>query len=214
MTTDELARPSGTVTFLFTDIEDSTRRWELEPVAMQAALGDHDVLVRAELVDRGGYVFAATGDGFATAFDSPDSAVEAAVAVQGLLGAHGWPLFDGRLSVRMGLHTGTAVERDGNYFGPTVNLAARVMGVAAGGQVLVSGACEGLLNLTLLESELEPAGTIELDGIERPVELHVVVGSGLVSEIAEASVGPRRSVGDLPRYSMSFARPFHRCCLA
>ena len=200
----ETDAPSGTVTFLFTDIEDSTGLWEREPVGMQAALAVHDRLVQDLVAGHGGYVFAATLDGFAAAFDRPESAMEAAIAAQGAIGEHDWPLAGGPIRVRMGLHTGTAVERDGNYFGPAVNLAARVMGTAAGGQVLVSAACAGLLSSAVMDVELEPAGRLALAGIAHPVDVHVVVAEGLVTEVATAADGPRRSAADLPRYSTSF----------
>ena len=130
--------PSGTVTFLFTDVEGSTSLWEREPEAMRAGLARHDELLRSVLADHGGHVFSTAGDAFAAAFASPVDAVRAALAVQEALAAEPWPTST-PITVRIGLHTGTADERDGDYFGPTLNRAARIMGIAAGGEVLAVG---------------------------------------------------------------------------
>jgi len=127
--------PSGTVTFLFTDVEGSTRLWEDHPDEMRVALERHDELVRAAIDDQGGRVFSTAGDSFAAAFAEAQAAVSAATAIQRGLG-------DGRVSseveirVRIGIHRGEAVVRDGDYFGSPVNRAARLMSAAHGGQVV------------------------------------------------------------------------------
>jgi class 3 adenylate cyclase len=122
--------PSGTVTFLFTDIEDSTRQWEAEPVAMSAALARHDhLLLQAVSVNRGA-VFSKAGDGMAIVFGRAGDAVAAAVAAQRAFEVEPWPT---ALRVRMGVHTGEAEERGGDYFGSAVNRAARLMSEATGG---------------------------------------------------------------------------------
>jgi class 3 adenylate cyclase len=118
--------PSGTVTFLFTDIEGSTRRWEQDPEAMRRALAGHDEMLRAAVEANGGFLFKHTGDGVCAAFSSATAAVSAAVAGQAGL----------ELPVRMGLATGSAELRDGDYFGPVLNRAARVMAALHGGQIL------------------------------------------------------------------------------
>jgi class 3 adenylate cyclase len=129
--------PTGTVTFLFTDVEGSTKLWETDPEAMRSALERHDSLMRAAFDSCGGYVFATGGDGFGVSFSRADSALEAAVRAQEALAGERWP--DGSvISVRMGAHTGSASERDRDYFGPPVNRAARLMAVAHGGQVVCS----------------------------------------------------------------------------
>jgi class 3 adenylate cyclase len=136
--------PSGTVTFLFTDIEGSTALWARNPDEMKAALAEHDGILRGAFETSGGYVFATGGDGFAVAFHTPEEALSAAIETQRELRNGTWPHgLDVR--VRMGIHTGVSEERDGNYFGPTVNLAARVMGAGHGGQVLASQVSAGLL---------------------------------------------------------------------
>src|SRR5579862_3196943 len=124
--------PSGTVTFLFTDIEGSTRRWDQDPGRMRAELRRHDELLRAAVEGHGGYVFATGGDGFAIAFARAGDALTCALEAQVAFAGADLP------AVRMGLHTGEAEERDGDYFGPAVNRAARLMALGHGGQVLVS----------------------------------------------------------------------------
>jgi predicted ATPase/class 3 adenylate cyclase len=138
------ALPTGTPTFLFTDVEGSTRAWEQTPDAMERALALHDEILRRSIGEHGGYVFSTAGDAFAAAFARPSDAVSAAADVQAALGHASWP--DGlALRVRIGVHTGEAVERDGDYFGPALNRAARIMSAGHGGQVLVSEATAALL---------------------------------------------------------------------
>ena len=129
-------RPSGTVTFLFTDIEGSTRRWEADADAMRVALAAHDDVLRAALEGNGGWLFKHTGDGVCAAFSSARAAVDAAIEAQRLL----------RLPVRMGIATGEAEQRGDDYFGPVLNRAARVMAVGHGGQILVAQTTASLLD--------------------------------------------------------------------
>src|ERR687897_1183488 len=129
--------PTGTVTFLFTDIEGSTKLWEDNAPAMQAALAHHDELLRWVVEERGGYVFKTVGDAFCCAFPTAPDALEAALEVQRLLLKERWAE-SGPLMVRMALHMGAAEERDGDYFGPPVNRVARLLSAAHGGQVLLS----------------------------------------------------------------------------
>ena len=137
--------PSGTVTLLFTDIQGSTRLWETESEQMAAALRRHDEILRAAIKGTSGYVFKTVGDAFCAAFATARTATEAAVTAQQELRAEEWPTSQ-PIAVRMGLHTGVCEERDGDYFGPVVNRAARLEAVAHGGQVLVSGATAELLS--------------------------------------------------------------------
>jgi predicted ATPase/class 3 adenylate cyclase len=136
--------PSGTITLLFTDIQGSTRLWEAEPGPMAAALRRHDEILRAAIEEASGYVFKTVGDAFCAAFATAPAAAEAALAAQRDLRSEAWPT-SRPIAVRMGLHTGVCEERDGDYFGPVVNRAARLEAVAHGGQVLVSGATAELL---------------------------------------------------------------------
>jgi predicted ATPase/class 3 adenylate cyclase len=135
--------PSGTVTFLFTDIEGSTRLWESAPNAMRVALERHDAVLRAAIEAREGYVFSTGGDGYAVAFARAGDALAAAIDAQHALAAEPWP--EGTtIRVRMGVHTGEAAERNGDYFGPPVNRTARLMAIAHGGQVLCTQATAAL----------------------------------------------------------------------
>jgi len=131
--------PSGTVTFLFTDIEGSSRLWERNAEAMERTLARHDELLR-ELVRRhGGHVFKTVGDEICAAFTTAPDAAAAAADAQRALDREEWTE-TGPLRVRMALHSGTAQERDGDYFGTTPNRVARLLDAAHGGQVLVSRA--------------------------------------------------------------------------
>ena len=129
--------PSGTVTFLFTDIERSSGLWEAFPDSMRAALQRHDSILHSAIDDYGGYVFSIGGDGFGAAFARVGDGISAAVSAQEALAAEPWPE-RAEVRVRMGIHTGEVEERDGNYFGTAVNRAARLMALGHGGQVLCS----------------------------------------------------------------------------
>ena len=132
-----LEPPSGEVAFLFTDLQGSTSAWEREPVAMNDVLARHDEALRAAIAAHDGAMFSVAGDAFGAAFHTVDAAADCAVAAQLALTHQEWP--SGLAPrVRMGLHVGRAFERDGNYFGPTPNRAARIMSVAHGGQILLS----------------------------------------------------------------------------
>src|SRR6185437_5411995 len=130
--------PTGTVTFLFTDIEGSTRLWDSQPAAMQAAVARHDEVMRRCIAAGDGHVFKTVGDAFCTAFPTAPKALAAALAAQQALHAEPWP--DALpIRVRMALHTGAADERSGDYFGNPLNQVARLLAVAHGGQTLLSG---------------------------------------------------------------------------
>ncbi|MDQ3696329.1 MAG: tetratricopeptide repeat protein [Chloroflexota bacterium] len=131
-------REAETITLLFSDIEGSTRRWEHHPRAMALALARHDALLRAAIQDHGGTVFKTVGDAFCAVFATAEAAMRAAVAAQRTLAAESWVEIGG-LRVRIAIHTGEAERRDNDYFGPSVNRVARLLGAAYGGQVLISG---------------------------------------------------------------------------
>src|SRR5437773_12564623 len=115
--------PTGTVTFLFTDIEGSTKRWEQYAQAMQAALARHDLIMRSVVEANGGYVFKTVGDAFCAAFETAQDAISAALAAQRTVCDEQWGE-SGPLRVRMALHTGAAEMRDGDYFGQPLNRVA------------------------------------------------------------------------------------------
>jgi predicted ATPase/class 3 adenylate cyclase len=131
--------PSGTVTFLFTDIEGSTRLWEQHPEAMRQALARHDVLLRHAIERCSGCVFKTVGDQFCAAFATAPDALSAACDAQRSLQAEAWGA-TGRLQVRMALHTGAAESRGGDYFGAALSRVARLLAVGHGGQTLLSQA--------------------------------------------------------------------------
>ena len=159
--------PTGTVTFVFTDMEASTRRWESDPGAPRT-VERLERIVRATLEEHGGHVFATMGDGFAVAFQRASAAVVAAGAVQGAVAVEQW---DGvRPAVRIGVHTGEAVERDGNYFGPSVNRTARIMAAGHGGQVLLSAVTARVAGAVAVR-DLGEHQLRDLDGAERIFQL-------------------------------------------
>ena len=130
--------PAGTVTFLLTDIEGSTRLWDAQHDAMRAALVRHDVLLRQSIEGHGGSIFKTIGDAFCAAFATAPDALAAALSAQQALHAEHWP-DPVRLQVRMALHTGAIELRDDDYFGAPLNHVARLLAVGHGGQTLLSG---------------------------------------------------------------------------
>jgi predicted ATPase/class 3 adenylate cyclase len=159
------AAPSGVVTFLFTDVEGSTRRWENDANAMRAALAAHDEVLRSAIEAHGGWLFKHTGDGVCAAFSSPRAAVDAAIAAQRKLG----------LPVRMGIATGEAELREGDYFGAVLNRAARVMAAGHGGQILLAESTAGLLSGV----DLMDLGPRRLRDLPTPVQVFQVQAEGL-----------------------------------
>lgn len=164
---------------------------------MAAALERHDKIVRAVVDDHDGYVFATGGDGFAVAFTTASSAAAAAVDIQRRLQSE---ITDPPIGVRMGLHTGEAIERDDNYFGTEVNRAARLMSIAHGGQVLVSDATEVLLRDRVV---LRPLGEHRLRGLAGRTTVHQLAADGLPTDFA--SLGGLGSLaGNLPENRSTF----------
>jgi predicted ATPase/class 3 adenylate cyclase len=163
--------PTGTVSFLLTDIEASTRLWEDYPEQMAVALARHDVIVRSAITEQRGYVFGTSGDGFNAAFWTAREALDAATTAQTILSSEAWPEPIG-VAVRMGIHTGTTDERDGDYFGPTMNRAARLMAAGHGGQILLSAATAQLLDTP----ELMDLGEQRLKDLSNPERVYQVGG--------------------------------------
>jgi predicted ATPase/class 3 adenylate cyclase len=168
MSAPAAAAPSGVVTFLFTDVEGSTRRWETDADAMRKALAAHDVVLRRAIEAHGGWLFKHTGDGVCAAFASPKSAVDAAVAAQRAL----------ELPVRVGIATGEAELREGDYFGAVLNRAARVMAAGHGGQILLADSTAGLLSGV----DLVDLGPRRLRDLPTPVEVFQVRVAGLQAD--------------------------------
>ncbi len=185
--------PSGTVTFLFSDIEGSTQRWDRDRAAMQDAVRRHDTLMRTAIAAHHGYVFKTIGDAFCAAFARPEDAVAAILDAQIALGAEDFSQIDG-LRVRAAIHTGTADERDGDYFGPAVNRVARLMAIGHGGQVLVSGVTTDLVQGALpTQVSLRDLGEHRLRDLARPEHVYQLVAPDLVADFP-----PLRSLHVLP----------------
>ncbi len=188
--------PSGTVTFLLTDVEDSTRQWEAAPAAMAAAIARHYALLDDAIAAHGGVrpVEQGEGDSVVAAFTLASDALAAALDAQCRLRAEAWP--DGvGLAVRMAVHTGEAELRDeGNYFGPTVIRCARLRAIAAGGQVLVSGATADLVGDRLpANGSLLDRGLHRLKDLGRPERVFE-----LRHPDVPAADTPLRSLDNLP----------------
>ena len=197
------ARPSGTVTFLFSDIEGSTVRWERDHEVMATTLARHDALMRAAMEARGAYIFKTMGDAFCAAFAMPLDALTAALDAQRALGAEDFSAVEG-LRVRMALHTGNANERDGDYFGPTVNRVARLLAVGNGGQVLLSRACTELISAELPAGcSLRDLGEHRLKDLAQPERIHQLLAPDLPDDFP-----PLRSLehlsNNLPAQMSSF----------
>ena len=198
-------RPTGTVTFLFTDIEGSTKLWEQNPDVMRSALARHDVLLRQAIEDNNGFLVKTTGDGVHAAFAAASQALQAALAAQLALADEPWSLPE-PLRVRMGLHTGTAEERDGDYYGPSLNRAARLMAAGSGGQVLLSVATQELCRDALPpDTSLLDLGDHRLKDLSRSEHVFQLVHPALPAEFP-----PLRSLdnpdlsNNLPQQSTSF----------
>jgi len=159
--------PSGTLTFLFTDIEGSTRLWEAHPEAMRRAVARHDALLRQCVSARGGQVFKTGGDAFCAAFATAPDSVAAALSAQQALRAERWP--EGLpIRVRMAVHTGAVEFREGDYFGPPLNYVARLLALGHGGQTLVSEITSGLCRDRLpVGATLKPLGEHALKDVGR-----------------------------------------------
>ena len=182
--------PSGTVTFMFTDIEGSTQRWQHDDHAMSDALAAHDHTIRSVVDRHSGTVFKHTGDGVCAVFTSAPAAVAAAVDAQAQL----------ELPVRIGLHTGEAESREGDYFGPTLNLTARVMDAGHGGQVLVSSSTAGLAR----DHELVDLGEHHMKGLDTTERIFQVGHQEF-----PALRTPRQAAGNLPVELSSFVGRSH-----
>jgi predicted ATPase/class 3 adenylate cyclase len=169
-------------TYLFTDIESSTRLWEEHPDEMRAALARHDSILDAAVVTNSGRVLKTTGDGMVAVFASVGDAVAASIAGQQELTSQRWETTE-PLMVRMGMHAGDAEERAEDFFGPTLNRAARIMSAAHGGQVLLSGAvATQVLDQLEGDTTLRDLGTHRLKDLTSPEHLYQLVGSGVPTE--------------------------------
>ena len=161
------ALSTAAVTFLFTDIEGSTRLWEYYPQAMRAALARHDALIRALIDAHSGGVFKTVGDAFYAVFAAAADSAGAALTIQRALQREPWGE-TGPLRVRVALHTGAAEARDGDYFGPALNRVARMLAASHGGQIVLSQSTQ-----QLVRHALPPAALLRSLGVHRLKDLIV-----------------------------------------
>ena len=174
--------PSGTITFLFTDIEGSTKLWEKHGSAMQTALARHDAILGHSIETRGGAIFKTVGDAFCAAFATAADAVGAAVAAQEGLAAETWHDIT-PIRARMALHTGTAQIRDNDYFGPSLNRVARLLSAGHGGQILLSHAAYALAHDFLSpEFTFQDMGEHRLKDLMRPEHIFQLLHPSLRAE--------------------------------
>jgi class 3 adenylate cyclase len=174
--------PTGTVTFLFTDIEGSTRLLQVLGDGYRVVQDDHAEIMRRAIDEGGGVAIRTEGDSFFAVFPDHAAAVGAAVAGQRALAAHPWP-DDIRLRVRMGLHTGQGKLGGDDYLGIDVNRAARIAAAGHGGQVLLSEATRSLVHDDLPDGvTLRDLGVHRLKDLEHPFRIYDLVINGLASE--------------------------------
>ncbi len=185
-----VGRPSGTVTFLFTDVEGSTRLWAADAAAMSSSLLVHDSILREAIEAEGGYVFTTAGDSFASAFSKASDAVSAAARIQGGLADAAWP--GPALRVRIGVHLGEAEERGGDYFGPVVNTTARVEAAGHGGQTLITDTVR-----VAARAEATDLGVHRLRDVDEPLHLFQI-GDGVFPALRVVENAPETNLPSRP----------------
>ncbi len=195
---------SNPLTFLFTDLENSTTLWENHPDGMQSVMARHDAILKKSIQQCGGVIIKSTGDGFHAYFDSAINGILAAIQGQCALIDEQWNQSDLPIKVRMGLHTGESEQRDGDFYGSTVNRAARMMDIAHGGQVLASEVTVSLSKYNLpADIFLIDKGQHRLKGIAQLEHVYQISSPDLENEFP-----PLRSLAtykhNLPRQLTSF----------
>jgi predicted ATPase/class 3 adenylate cyclase len=197
--------PTGTLTFLFTDIEQSTMLWERYGEGMRPALARHDALLRSAVEEHGGRVVKTTGDGLMAVFESGVSAQEAALAAQRRLHNETWQeITPDVLRVRMGLHSGEAQLRDHDYYGTTVNKAARIMDLGHGGQILLSSRCASFVEEDLPQPvALRDLGQHPLRGLRENEQIYQLLAPELDGDFPPLRSG-KALAGNLPAHVSSF----------
>jgi len=189
--TGQPPQAAQTLTFLFTDLEGSTQLWERLPGAMKDALERHDRIIGDAVEAFNGHVVKGTGDGFMAIFTSAPEALGACLEVQERLGREPWGE-TGPLGVRMGVHSGVAEARASDYYGPTVNRTARIMGAGHGGQVLLSSAAAALVVDALPDgATFRDLGEHRLKNLGRPERLFQLVHPSLQSDFPPLTTAGR-----------------------
>jgi predicted ATPase/class 3 adenylate cyclase len=195
--------PAGVITFLFTDIEGSTRLWEQQPERMRPALALHDAIARAAVQGHRGTVVKTAGDGVHATFDDPLDAISATLELQQALDD---PSATGGIAfrVRCGVHVGVDERRDNDFFGPAVNRAARIMSVAHGGQVLLSEAVAILVRGRLPSAvTLRDLGPVRLRDLASPERVYQVIHPQL-RQVFPALRSLETTPNNLPQQLTSF----------
>lgn len=195
--------PTGTVTFLFTDIENSSTLWDTDRDAMAKALAVHNEILDEAIAAAGGQTVKTMGDGYMVAFSHPAAAISAAVNAQRRLGEAAWA--SEPITVRMGLHTGNVDLVDGDYFGPDVNRAARIEAAGHGGQILVSASTMEL-SVGSIDADISliSLGRHELRGLTRPEQIYQVTAHGLAGAFPPLRTAEAGAVRNAPGYHTSF----------
>jgi class 3 adenylate cyclase/tetratricopeptide (TPR) repeat protein len=196
--TPALALPSGTVTFLFTDIEGSTRLWSQNPQTMGPAIIRHETLLRAVITATGGVVFKTVGDAIYAAFASALDAAQAAVDGQRAIAAEPWDTTT-PLRVRMALHSGAVVERNGDYFGLPLSRIARLLAASHGGQILFSQTAQELVREQLApELTLRHLGRYRLEDLTDPQHIFQLLAPHLPVDFPPLRLSTERAFDELP----------------
>ncbi len=191
-TTKAMSQAAGIVTFLFTDIEGSTRLWEADAARMESALARHDALARDAVRRHRGTLVKTTGDGVHAVFDDPLDAIRTALDLE--LGLADTPGDGIALAVRCGIHMGAGQRRDGDFYGRAINRAARIMAVAHGGQVLVSKAVADVVAERIeAPTKLRDLGSVRLKDLAAPERIYQLAHPGL-----RESFPPLRSLESTP----------------
>jgi len=197
--------PSGTVTFLFTDIEGSTKLWEQYPEAMKPALAKHDSILKEAIESNHGHIIKTTGDGVHAVFTTALEAVNASISAQRELQTSEFlKNSEVSLRVRMGLHTGEAELREGDYYGQTLNRAARIMSAGHGGQILISDVVAQVAREHLPSNvSLLNLGEHHLKGLLRAEKIYQLVAPDLQKDFPALNSIPT-ATNNLPTQLTSF----------
>ena len=207
--------PRGTVTFLFTDVENSSALWERDATTMMTALGRHVSLLRETVEAHGGVLFKTVGDGTQSAFPTAPAALNAACAAQRALLAEPWPDSLGPLRACMAIHVGEAEPRDGDYLAAPLNRLARLLGMARGGQVLVSEAVEQLAQDGLpAGGSLQELGEMRLRDLKRAERVFVLVHPDLPDDVALPDVSDVQTRHFPPSLTPFVGRDDEICAIA
>jgi DNA-binding NarL/FixJ family response regulator/class 3 adenylate cyclase len=194
--------PTGTVTFLFSDVEGSTELLRRLRDRYADLMADHERLLRSAFQGAGGHEINTQGDSFFVAFRKPKDAVEAALCAQRAIAGHSWP-DDAEMRVRIGIHTGEATVQGDQYLGLAVHRAARICAAAHGGQVLLSQTTQALLEdeEAFGEIDFSDLGPRTLKDFDRPVRIYQLLAPGLESDFPDLRLGD----GDKARGSARLA---------